>query len=107
MTSTPQVPGFSANPWRAMSTTGAPATSGETAAASMPPPGAPSPAASVTPRSESRQRWAPQSETVTLWARQKAPNTQRVTERVRRLVQGLPDWEPLPPGEVLVRRHRA
>ena len=43
----------------------------------------------------------------TLWARQTTSGTQRVTSRVRRLVQGLPDWEPLPPGEVLVRRYRA
>jgi hypothetical protein len=27
-----------------------------------------------------------------------------VTDRLRRLVSGLPDWEPAPPGEILVRR---
>lgn len=40
----------------------------------------------------------------TPWARQAAPGTRRTTARARRLVEGLPDWEPLPPGEVLVRR---
>jgi hypothetical protein len=27
-----------------------------------------------------------------------------VTSRVRKVVEGLPDWEPLPPGEIVVRR---
>lgn len=40
----------------------------------------------------------------TLWARQPAGTEERVTARARRLVQGLPDWDPLPPGESLVRR---
>ena len=39
-----------------------------------------------------------------LWARQSVPQQQRVTARVRHQVEGLPDWEPLPPGEILVRR---
>jgi hypothetical protein len=39
------------------------------------------------------------------WARQGARKTGvPVTGRVRRLVQGLPSWDPLPPGEILVRR---
>lgn len=29
---------------------------------------------------------------------------ERVTNRARRMVEGLPSWEPLPPGEILVRR---
>lgn len=29
------------------------------------------------------------------------------TGRVRRIAQDLPDWEPLPPGEILVRRRGA
>ncbi|MET7849061.1 hypothetical protein AB0D78_17095 [Streptomyces avermitilis] len=29
---------------------------------------------------------------------------ERVTSRLRRVVEGLPDWEPLPPGETVVRR---
>ncbi|MFY1635074.1 hypothetical protein ACN27F_17670 [Solwaraspora sp. WMMB335] len=28
----------------------------------------------------------------------------RQTERQRKVVESLPDWEPLPPGEILVRR---
>ena len=42
----------------------------------------------------------------TLWARRPATAGERVTARARRLVEGLPDWEPLPPGESLVRRRR-
>lgn len=38
------------------------------------------------------------------WARQTSASDDRVTNRARRLVQGLPDWEPLPPGEILVHR---
>jgi hypothetical protein len=40
----------------------------------------------------------------TLWARQPAGSGDRVTARARRLVEGLPGWEPLPPGETVVRR---
>ncbi|WP_329365234.1 hypothetical protein OG896_13145 [Streptomyces sp. NBC_00669] len=39
------------------------------------------------------------------WASSAGRRTgERVTSRVRRVVEGLPDWEPLPPGETLVRR---
>jgi hypothetical protein len=38
------------------------------------------------------------------WARQDSAAEQRVTSRARRMVEGLPSWEPLPPGEVVVRR---
>ncbi|WP_328468743.1 hypothetical protein [Streptomyces sp. NBC_00448] len=39
------------------------------------------------------------------WASSAGGRTgERVTSRVRRVVEGLPDWEPLPPGETLVRR---
>ncbi|MFE1879599.1 hypothetical protein [Streptomyces diastatochromogenes] len=38
------------------------------------------------------------------WAAQRRPQQERVTSRLRRVVEGLPDWEPLPPGETLVRR---
>ncbi|MEU8261542.1 hypothetical protein AB0C02_13095 [Micromonospora sp. NPDC048999] len=40
------------------------------------------------------------------WARQPTPPRQRSTSRVRRIAEGLPDWEPMPPGEMLVRRPR-
>ncbi|MFE0513887.1 hypothetical protein [Streptomyces sp. NPDC058964] len=38
------------------------------------------------------------------WAAQRGPQQERVTSRLRRVVEGLPDWEPLPPGETVVRR---
>ncbi|MFJ7246797.1 hypothetical protein ACIQWA_19430 [Kitasatospora sp. NPDC098652] len=38
------------------------------------------------------------------WAASPKPTTERATGRLRRIVEGLPDWEPLPPGEVTVRR---
>lgn len=38
------------------------------------------------------------------WGAVRRPQQERVTSRLRRLVEGLPDWEPLPPGETLVRR---
>lgn len=39
------------------------------------------------------------------WGRQSAgASEERVTSRVRRMAEGLPDWEPLPPGEILIRR---
>jgi hypothetical protein len=38
------------------------------------------------------------------WARLGAASEDRVTSRVRKMVEGLPDWEPLPPGEILIRR---
>ncbi|WP_335980685.1 hypothetical protein [Streptomyces sp. CA2R106] len=37
-------------------------------------------------------------------AASRAPGAERVTSRVRKIAEGLPDWEPLPPGETLVRR---
>ncbi|SBV05636.1 hypothetical protein YW5DRAFT_03034 [Streptomyces sp. Ncost-T6T-1] len=38
------------------------------------------------------------------WARQSAVAEEPTTARLRRIVEGLPDWEPLPPGEIVVRR---
>jgi hypothetical protein len=40
----------------------------------------------------------------TPWGRQTASSEERVTSRQRRMAEGLPAWEPLPPGEVLIRR---
>ncbi|MGI5152316.1 hypothetical protein ACQEVC_39085 [Plantactinospora sp. CA-294935] len=40
------------------------------------------------------------------WARQPAVPEQRATARTRRIADGLPGWEPLPPGEILVQRPR-
>lgn len=38
------------------------------------------------------------------WAATRRPKGERVTTRQRRVVEDLPDWEPLPPGETVVRR---
>lgn len=38
------------------------------------------------------------------WGQQSAVAQERVTARVRHVVQGLPSWEPTPPGELPVRR---
>ncbi|GAB7046456.1 hypothetical protein [Catenuloplanes indicus] len=40
------------------------------------------------------------------WAKQAATPQPHATQRVRRMVRTLPGWEPLPPGEILVQRHR-
>jgi hypothetical protein len=42
----------------------------------------------------------------TLWARQEIEPQERVTRRLRQIAEGLPDWDPLPPGEIVVRRPR-
>ncbi|GAA0452255.1 hypothetical protein Ade02nite_00170 [Paractinoplanes deccanensis] len=39
------------------------------------------------------------------WARQ-ATHHEPATTRTRRYVRDLPSWDPLPPGEILVNRHR-
>ncbi|WP_117212335.1 hypothetical protein [Allorhizocola rhizosphaerae] len=40
----------------------------------------------------------------TPWAMPAPAAADRATPRARRYVEGLPDWEPLPPGEILVQR---
>jgi hypothetical protein len=40
------------------------------------------------------------------WAQQAAKAQPRATSRARRTVRDLPAWDPLPPGEILVNRHR-
>jgi|KBSSwiStaDraftv2_1062776.scaffolds.fasta_scaffold284228_2 hypothetical protein len=40
------------------------------------------------------------------WARQPSAKVEPATKRIRRPVENLPEWEPLPPGEILVRRSR-
>ncbi len=40
------------------------------------------------------------------WARQPISADPRATQRIRRMVDGLPAWDPLPPGEILVQRGR-
>ncbi len=41
------------------------------------------------------------------WAKVRTSREARTTQRVRNVVEGLPDWDPLPPGEILVRRPRS
>ncbi len=57
----------------------------------------PNPASSATPVAQ---------EASVPWARQAATPQPRATSRTRHMVHGLPGWEPLPPGELLVHRHR-
>jgi hypothetical protein len=38
------------------------------------------------------------------WARRTVP-ARPATTRFRQVVRDLPSWDPLPPGELLVRRH--
>jgi hypothetical protein len=38
------------------------------------------------------------------WARQPSVTVPRKTDRSRQIVTTLPSWDPLPPGEILVRR---
>ena len=40
------------------------------------------------------------------WARQPSAKVEPATKRIRRPVENLPEWEPLPPGEILVHRPR-
>jgi hypothetical protein len=42
----------------------------------------------------------------TPWAQQSVEAESRATRRARRIVEGLPAWEPLPPGEITVNRPR-
>lgn len=41
------------------------------------------------------------------WARQPSVPVTRATTRTRNVVNDLPTWEPMPPGEILVQRHRS
>lgn len=40
----------------------------------------------------------------TRWGQPDAAGRRPATERLRKTIEGLPDWEPLPPGEAKVRR---
>lgn len=40
------------------------------------------------------------------WAQQATNPAERRTARQRQMVEGLPSWDPLPPGEIHVQRHR-
>jgi hypothetical protein len=51
-------------------------------------------------------RSAASSDATVPWAQQATQQQPRATARMRRMVESLPEWEPLPPGEILVQRHR-
>lgn len=57
-----------------------------------------------TSPSESPSTNPSDSPTVVPWARPPSVAVARKTERARRIVTTLPAWDPLPPGEQLVRR---
>ncbi|MCG8964174.1 MULTISPECIES: hypothetical protein [Streptomyces] len=73
---------------------------------STPPAGSPTPPHPRTPPDASP--WAGSADAgrtqSSPWGAVRRPQQERVTSRLRKLVEGLPDWEPLPPGETLVRR---
>ncbi|KUM94141.1 hypothetical protein AQI88_23235 [Streptomyces cellostaticus] len=71
------------------------------AAASQPAAPQPAPQAAASPWAASADAGRAQASP---WAAQRRPQQERVTSRLRRVVEGLPDWEPLPPGETVVRR---
>lgn len=49
--------------------------------------------------------WAKQSGSAgTPWGKGSQANKSRATERLRRTIDGLPAWEPTPPGEIAVQR---
>ena len=50
------------------------------------------------------QPTAPADAAVLPWARQRTRTQPPATSRTRRVVENLPDWEPLPPGEIVVHR---
>lgn len=56
---------------------------------------------------EPSRRTPPRDEASSLWARPVTTASERATARARRMAEGLPAWEPLPPGEVVVRRRSA
>jgi hypothetical protein len=65
----------------------------------------PSPYSSSSPSPYSSSSPSPASSPDEVpWASRKVP-AQPATARSRQQVPGLPSWDPLPPGEVFVRRH--
>jgi hypothetical protein len=49
---------------------------------------------------------SPSPSNPSIWSRPAEPPDTHLTQRVRKRVEGLPDWDPLPPGEIVVRRSR-
>lgn len=101
---TPPRPEGPPRPW------GAPATAPGFSAATVPEvPGGVPPAAVPAARQEGPPAAGPWS--AVPWAADPGAGggagTAPATGRMRRIAQDLPDWEPLPPGELLVRRRGA
>ncbi|OIJ65161.1 hypothetical protein [Streptomyces mangrovisoli] len=69
-------------------------------------PGGASPATAGGAQAPSPSPWAAGggAPTPSPWAATARPRQERRTSRQRQVVEGLPDWEPLPPGETVVRR---
>ncbi|MFJ1579245.1 hypothetical protein ACIOGX_11325 [Streptomyces sp. NPDC088147] len=68
----------------------------------VPPPPRTAPS-QTTPPQAAPSRATP-SQGASPWASAPARPKERATSRLRKVVEGLPDWEPLPPGEMTVRR---
>jgi hypothetical protein len=64
----------------------------------------PSSSAALSPSSSAALSPSSDSSDDVPWASRKAP-AQPATTRSRQQLPGLPSWDPLPPGEVFVRRH--
>jgi hypothetical protein len=48
--------------------------------------------------------WAAKAGGDTPWALKQGPVKSRTTARLRKTIDGLPAWEPTPPGEIHVQR---
>ncbi|MFJ9210967.1 hypothetical protein [Streptomyces sp. NPDC102264] len=68
----------------------------------VPPPPQSAPSQTTPPRAA--PSGATPSQATSPWASAPARPKERATSRLRKVVEGLPDWEPLPPGEMTVRR---
>ncbi|MFD7120344.1 hypothetical protein ACFWAA_25360 [Streptomyces sp. NPDC059922] len=66
------------------------------------PPQTTAPSQTAAPRATPSQ--ATPFQAASPWASAPARPKERATSRLRKVVEGLPDWEPLPPGEMTVRR---
>jgi hypothetical protein len=64
-------------------------------------------AAPAAPAATAATPWAKAAgAAATPWAQRRGPVKPRATARLRKTIEGLPDWEPLPPGEIFVQRGR-
>ncbi|MFE4371323.1 hypothetical protein ACFRMN_24375 [Streptomyces sp. NPDC056835] len=64
----------------------------------------PPPAPSGTPQAAPSGTPRVAAQAASPWAATPTRPKERATSRLRKVVEGLPDWEPLPPGEMTVRR---